>query len=106
MKEAIEAALKEHQLKFGVRDLHQHCICGWRGATRADVITGHQAEVLQRLLSLAEDDAVERAARSLCAAEFPDVSPSYAWGVQFEDGQHHYREMARAAIAAFKETRT
>ncbi|MBT2594748.1 hypothetical protein [Arthrobacter sp. ISL-72] len=47
--------------------------------------------------------AVERAAKSLCAAEFPDVSPSYAWNVQFEDGQNHYRQMARAVIDALRE---
>ena len=46
------------------------------------------------------DTAVEQAAKALCAAEFPEVSPTYAWNVQFEDGQRHYRELARTAIRA------
>ena len=50
-----------------------------------------------------DDSAVERAARSLCAAEFPEASPSYAWDVQFEDGQNHYRQMVRAVITALKD---
>ncbi|WNM72281.1 hypothetical protein SEA_GUSANITA_62 [Arthrobacter phage Gusanita] len=106
MKEAIEAALKVHQIK-GVRDLRQHCTCGWAGEPLAHDFLGHQAETLHSLLSHADDEtAVERAAKALCASEFPEVSPSYAWGVQFEDGQNHYRELARAALAAAKETRT
>ena len=47
-----------------------------------------------------DEYTVELVARALCASEFPEVSPTYAWGVQFEDGQHHYRQMARAARAA------
>jgi hypothetical protein len=49
---------------------------------------------------LVSDEAVERAAKALCAAEFPEVSPSSAWNVQFEDGQRHYREQARVVIVA------
>jgi len=46
------------------------------------------------------EETEERVARAICAAEFPQVPPAYAWNVQFEDGQRHYREMARAALAA------
>ena len=46
------------------------------------------------------EEAVEQAAKDLCAAEFPEVSPTYAWNVQFEDGQNHYRQMARVVIAS------
>lgn len=49
------------------------------------------------------EDAVERAARALCAAEFPEVPATYAWNVQFEDGQNHYRQLVRAVIAALQE---
>ncbi len=48
------------------------------------------------------EEAVDRAAKALCAAEFPEVSPAYAWNVQFEDGQRHYREMAHAVIAELR----
>ena len=47
-----------------------------------------------------DDEANERAAKAICAAEFPEVSPTYAWNVQFEDGQNHYRNLARVALAA------
>lgn len=47
-----------------------------------------------------EEESVDRAARAICAAEFPEVAPAYAWNVQFEDGQNHYRGLARAALAA------
>lgn len=50
------------------------------------------------------DEAVERAAKALGAAEFSECSPAYAGNVQFEDGQRHYRDLARAAIAALTET--
>lgn len=49
---------------------------------------------------LLSEDELERAAKALCAAEFPEVSPTYAWNVQFEDGQNHYRQMARVVIHA------
>ena len=49
------------------------------------------------------EDAVERAAKALCAAEFPECGPAYAWNVQFEDGQRHYRDLARTAIATLRE---
>lgn len=47
-----------------------------------------------------EAETVERMARVICAAEFPEVSPEYAWNLQFEDGQNHYRALARAAHLA------
>lgn len=53
-----------------------------------------------RKAGTADEETVERVAKALCAAEFPEVSPVYAWNVQFEDGQNHYRKMARAALAA------
>jgi len=46
------------------------------------------------------NEAVEASARAICAAQFPDVSDSYAWNVQFDDGKDEYRAEARAALAA------
>lgn len=54
----------------------------------------------ESLSGVADDASIEAAARAICAAEFPECSPSYAWGVQFEDGQAYYRALARAAVAA------
>lgn len=47
-----------------------------------------------------DEATVERMARAMCAAEFPDVPPTYAWNVQFEDGQNHYRQQALAGLTA------
>lgn len=100
MKEAIETALQEHQRKTGIRDLRQHCTCGWKSEPAGDGFIQHQAERVHGQLWPAAADAIERASKALCAFEFPEVSPSYAWGVQFEDGQNHYREMVGTVIQA------
>lgn len=45
-------------------------------------------------------EAIEAAARAICAAQFPDVADAYAWNVQFEDGKEEYRAEAIAALSA------
>ena len=45
-------------------------------------------------------EAIEAAARAICAAQFPDVADAYAWNVQFEDGKEEYRAEATAALSA------
>lgn len=47
-----------------------------------------------------DETTVERMARAICAAEFPEINAEYAWNVQFEDGQNHYRRVALAALTA------
>lgn len=59
------------------------------------------ADAANNVFRITMDEAtVERMARAICAAEFPDVSPEYAWNVQFEDGQNHYRKLGLEALKA------
>ena len=59
-----------------------------------------RAALAAALAVVCREDAVELAAQAMCATQFPAVAPTYAWNVQFEDGQNYYRQMARAAFAA------
>lgn len=50
-------------------------------------------------IAVTVDEAViEKVARAICAAQFPEVSPEYAWNAQFDDGKDEYRAQARAAM--------
>ncbi|AZS11754.1 hypothetical protein HOU96_gp50 [Arthrobacter phage Maja] len=50
-QEDLEAALMEHQPKTGIRDLHQHCTCGWTSAVLRHDFVRHQAAELFALLN-------------------------------------------------------
>ena len=48
--EQIAWALSEHQPKTGIRDLHQHCTCGWFGKPLTGGFVLHQASKLRTWL--------------------------------------------------------
>lgn len=91
-----EAAANAH-LDAADIDIWRRTESVWDGAYEASTAILAAADAV-----MFSEEALDRAAKALCAAEFPEVSPSYAWNVQFEDGQRHYREMAHAVIAELR----
>lgn len=72
-------------------------MCQARAALAAAELHDAENNVFRYTL---DEATLERMARAICAAEFPAVNADYAWNVQFEDGQNHYRTLALGAAKA------
>lgn len=70
------------------------------GAADAIIADGWIKPPDEAQLVVQDEATIERMGKAICATSFPHLTPAYAWDVQFEDGQRHFRELARVALAA------